>query len=313
MRHSLKAAAAAVSVASFVVVGAALPQAGATPGAKKLGAVTRGTGNSGTADSAKAAPTPAQSAKALLGMSAPANVWDQRVKEVGVGLQARRIFLNSLTASMNLPTQACNDGLYPIISFKTGGYSWSQVAAGDADAALKAMAAKLAALPCDAFVAIHHEPNGDGTPADWSAMQVHALPILGADPGVQVGVIGNGWWWSSMKRGLSDAEIAQWIPPSVIKVSDVIAGDTYQSSTTGEGSAVKIKNMSAWAKRVGGVKALGIGEFNAPTATGIADTMNALAADPLFAWACLWNANESFATVLTGARLSAFKSALAAW
>jgi hypothetical protein len=249
-------------------------------------------------------------------MSAPENLWAQRVKEVGPGLQARRVFVNSLTGSLSVATQACNAGMYPVISFKTGSYTWAQVAAGKADAALRSMATKLAALPCDVFVAVAHEPDGDGTPADWSSMQAHALPLLGPDPGVKVGVIGNGWWWSTTSKGLSDAQIAQWIPRAVINVSDVIAGDTYQASATGEEPATKIANMGAWARRVGGVKALGLGEFNAQTAQGIVNATGALGRDPLFAWGCLWNAfgpGAANATVLTGDRLIAFRQVLATW
>jgi hypothetical protein len=301
MRNSLKTAVAATAVASFIVLGVADQSAAIDPGAVKKG---------GAAATAKPA---AAAAKAKLGMSAPAASWAQRVKEVGPGLKARRIFLTSFTAGLSLPTKACNDGMYPVISMKPGSYSWSQVAAGQADSQLRAMATKLAALPCDVFVAVSHEPYGDGTPADWAKMQAHVLPILGPDPGVKVGVIANGWFWSSTKKGLSDAEIAQYIPRSVIAVSDVIASDTYQSAATGETAGVKMKNMGTWARRVGGVKALGVGEFNAPTASGITDATNALAADPLFAWGCLWNANQSVATVLTGDRLTAFRKALAAW
>jgi hypothetical protein len=308
MRNSLKAAVAATAVASFIVLGVADQSAAIDPGAVKKG------GAAGATTAAATTTTAATStAKAKLGMSAPASTWDQRVKEVGPGLEARRIFLTSFTAGLSLPTKACNAGLYPVISFKPGSYSWSQVAAGKADSDLKALATKLAALPCDVFVAVAHEPYGDGAPADWAKMQAHALPILGVDPGVKVGVIANGWFWSSMKKGLSDAEIAAYIPRSVIDVSDVIAGDTYQSSATGETAGNKMKNMGAWARRVGGVKALGVGEFNAPTASGITDATNALATDPMFAWGCLWNANQTPATVLTGDRLTAFRQALAAW
>ena len=143
-------------------------------------------------------------------MSAPNSLWDQRVTEVGSGLQARRLFFNGFTAGLSLASAACADGTYPVMSFKTGSYSWAQVAAGNADADLRALATKLAALPCDVFVAIHHEPEGDGTAADWSAMAVHALPILGGASGgnIKVGVIGNGWWWSAEARGYTDAEIA---------------------------------------------------------------------------------------------------------
>jgi hypothetical protein len=224
-------------------------------------------------------------------------------------------FFTSFDASLAKATEACNDGMYPVISFKTSSYSWAQVAAGNADATLGALHARLAALPCSVFVAIHHEPANDGAARDWAAMQVHALPIIGGPAGgnIKVGVIGNGWWWSGTSQGLTDAEIAQWIPRSVITVSDVIAGDTYQSTTTSEESAPKIKNMGSWARRVGGVKALGVGEFNGPTAIGITHAAAALGADPLFAWGCMWNATGGIATVLTGARLTAFRTALANW
>jgi hypothetical protein len=248
-------------------------------------------------------------------MSAPLNLWDQRVSEVGTGLQARRLFFADFTATLGKAQEACDAGMYPVMSFKTGAYTWAQVATGTADSALRSLATRLGALSCDVFVAVHHEPAGDGTAADWSAMQVHALPILGGPLGgkIKVGVIGNGWWWSGTSQGYTDAEIAAWITPGVRNVSDVIAGDTYQSTTTSEEVAPKIKNMGSWARRVGGVRALGVGEFNGPTAVGITHATDALAADPLFAWGCVWNADGSTATVLTGDRLAAFQTALTAW
>jgi hypothetical protein len=247
-------------------------------------------------------------------MSAPVGTWDTRVREVGSGLQARRIFLGSFTSSLTLPAQACRAGMYPVISFKTGSYTWGQVAHGKADAKLRSMAKKLAALSCNVFVAIHHEPYNDGTPRAWSRMQAHALPLLGRHKGVKVGVIANGWWWSSKgHRRLTRHQIAKWIPRSVIKVSDVIAADTYQMKVSGEEPSVKMKRMGRWARRVGGVKALGIAEFNSVTASGITHAVQQLAADPLFAWGCLWNVNGATARVLTGARLAAFKTALAHW
>jgi hypothetical protein len=249
-------------------------------------------------------------------MSAPQSDWAARVREVGPGLEARRVFVNSLTGGLGVATQACNDGMYPVISFKTGSYSWTQVASGAADAALRSLASRLGALPCDAFATIAHEPDGNGTAAQWSSMEAHALPLLGADPGVKVGVIGNGWWWSSTNRGLSDAELAAWIPRSVINVSDVIAGDTYQGKANGESPAAKMANMAAWARRVGGVQAMGLGEFNAQSGADITAITNELGGDSLWAWGCLWNANGgggANSTVLTGDRLAAFKQALASW
>jgi hypothetical protein len=205
--------------------------------------------------------------------------------------------------------------MYPVMSFKTTGYTWAQVAAGDADAKLRALATKLSALSCDGFVALHHEPAGDGAAADWAAMQIHALPILGGPSGgeVEVGVIGNGWWFSPSKQGYTDAEIAAYITPGVKAVSDVIASDTYQMTDTSEEAAPKIIGMAAWARRTGGVKALGLGEFNAATPAAITNATNALAADPMYAWGCLWNADLNTVHILSGDRLVAFKTALADW
>jgi hypothetical protein len=250
---------------------------------------------------------PGSGSGVMFGMSAPALEWGKRVAEVGPGLRARRIFLTSFSASLNQVKSAQADGLYPVVSFKTGGYSWADVAAGRADADLKAMAAKLDALSGPVFVAVHHEPEKDGTPQAWSAMQVHALPILGRGNDVFVGVIGNGWWWSAKAKGYSDAQIAQWITPGVRKVSDVIAGDTYDGG--GEDAGVKIRRMSAWAGRVG-VSRLGVGEFNGQSAAAITHATDAAKADPRFVWACVWNSNTGPVTVLTGARLAAFRAAL---
>jgi hypothetical protein len=285
--------------------------AGLAFGGNTASAVTPVGSHKGTAAAATPAP------KALLGMSAPSASWAQRVSEVGQGLEARRIFVSSLTGSLSLATQACNAGMRPILSFKTGSYTWAQVAAGNADSDLVALHNKLVALPCPVFVAVHHEPAADGTAADWAKMQVRALPILGgtiADKKVTVGVIGNGWWFNT-KGGYTDAQIATYVTPGVRAVSDVIAADTYMgSTTTGEGPGPKMVNMSKWATRMGDVRALGIGEFNANTPATISAATNVLATDPKFAWGCVFNSDVgALGKVLTGTRLTAFKTALAGW
>lgn len=264
--------------------------------------------------------------KALLGMSAPAASWSQRVSEVGPGLEARRVFFSSFTASISLATTACNAGMSPVMSFKTGSYTWAQVAAGSADAALRALATKINALPCDAFVAIHHEPSaGAGTPtageggtaADFAKMQAHALPILGGAIGgkVKVGPIGNGWWFNT-KGGLTDAQLKVWVSPAVLAAADFVGADTYQGKSTAETVASKIQRMGAWARRTTGVRALGLGEFNMQTTQGMTDATNALGSDPLFAFGCIWNMDgtgSANAHVLKGDMLTAFKTALSNW
>jgi hypothetical protein len=214
----------------------------------------------------------------------------------------------------------------PIMSFKTSPYTWAQVAAGNADAALRSLATKINALPCNSFVAIHHEPAaGASTPtvgeggsdADYARMQAHALPILGGAIGgkVKVGPIGNGWWFNT-KGGLSDAQLKVWVSPAVLAASDFVAADTYQGQATAETVASKITRMGAWARRTTGVRGLGLGEFNMQTSQGMTDATAALKKDPLFAFGCVWNMDGTGAAnahVLTGAMLTEFKKALANW
>lgn len=256
-------------------------------------------------------PPPPVVKRPLLGMSAPDSLWDQRVKEVGPGLQARRLFYTSFTASLSLAKAAIAAGQLPVISYKVP--SWSGVAQGKYDGDLRALAVSLAALGGPVFVALHHEPAGDGLAADWAAMQVHALPILKAGgSNITVGCIGNGWWFNT-SGGYTDAQLATYFTPAVRKVSDVIAADTYQMTAGAEGPGPKMKRMAAWARRVGDVKALGVGEFNAQSAADISNACAALKNEPLFAWGLLWNSDTSTVTHLSGDRLAAFKSALAAW
>jgi hypothetical protein len=265
--------------------------------------------------------------KALLGMSAPVGTWDQRVKEVGPGLQARRIFVSSFTGSLSLATTACNAGMRPVISFKEGSFTWAQIASGAADSQLQALHTRLVALPCAVFATIHHEPaSGAGTPlvgengtaAQYAAAMAHAFPILGGmttDPEVQVGPIGNGWWFNT-KGGLSDAQLKVWLSPAVLAASDFVASDTYQGTASAETVASKIQRMGAWARRTPGVRGLGLGEFNMQTPQGMTAALAALKADPMFLFGNVWNNNGTGAAnahVLTGAMLTAFQTGLKNW
>ena len=252
---------------------------------------------------------------ALYGMSAPDSEWDARANEVGPGLRSRRIFLTSLDASLGKVTEACAAGLYPIVSFKTSPYSWAQVAAGDADAVLADLRTRLVAQ-CDLFATLHHEPSNDGAPAEWAAMHARAFPILGSGEGISVGPIANGFFWSDTAQGLTDSEISEYIPQTVLDVSDVVMADTYHGGTTAsprEEAAVKIRNLSAWATRHG-VARLGLGEWNGITAEAITNACAAIDADPRYGPVAIFNsADNNRAGVnwqLTGDRLAAFRGCL---
>ena len=81
----------------------------------------------------------------------------------------------------------------PWISFKLP-YSWADMAAGKGDAWTRDLATRLSKLNGPVWLALHHEPEGDGTMADWTAMQEHLAPIVRATaPNVAYSVILMGW------------------------------------------------------------------------------------------------------------------------
>ncbi len=261
--------------------------------------------------------TPAPIAKTVvrIGMSSPAGQWDTRLAETG-GVDSRRIFDDLATPDfgISLAKSETAAGRMPILSFKIPSNDWAGVGQGTYDAQLKSLATELAAVPGPVFVTLHHEPSGDGTPTNYASMMRQALPILGAPANVDAGPIVNGFWWSNGPQGLSDAEIAQWLPADVLSVSEVVAADTYHGGTAeqpGEHAGVKITRLSEWADRVG-VKRLGIGEYNGLNAAAITAAGDAILADPRFAFAAIFNSSvnnrEGIDWTLTGDRLAAFQA-----
>lgn len=259
-------------------------------------------------------PSPPSSGTTVFGMSAPDDKWDERLAQVGgpTNIKFRRIFYTTLNQSSYTKVQeAINDGMVPVISWKVSPYTWAEVGSGQADAALQTIVTRLNAIPGKKHLVLHHEPAGDGTAVDFVAMQLRALPILKTAQQATVGPIANGWWWSARSQGYTDAEINEWLPNSVINLSDVIAADTYQDETLNEDGSVKAQRLADWAKRKGNVDAIGIGEFNGWTASAITNVMNVVKAEPLFEWALVWNSGPTGLGIpLEGDRLDAFKAGI---
>jgi hypothetical protein len=273
-------------------------------------------------------PPPTDGPTPLIGMSSPANVWDARaaaVQATGGRLQARRIFGNSLTDVPSTVGDAIRDGMAPVLSFKPGSYTWGQIASGAADADLRATGAKLKALGGLMFVTIHHEPSKQslgptkgegGTAAEFAAMQSHACDVLkAAAPNIRYGVIANGWWWTAGKARFTDAQIEVWLPKALRQKLDFIAADDY-SPDGGESGLVKTRNRVAWANRVGGVKATGIGETNAFVAKDLTDIFAYAKTEPMFAggFACVWNSTgDSYLPLDQTGLLDDFQAILKNW
>lgn len=109
-----------------------------------------------------------------------------------LGLHRTYWSTSKVSASISQAMADVEAGRIPWLSYKLG-VSWSDAAAGAADAAIKALAAKLATVPGEVWVAIHHEPEGDGNLVKWVALQQRLLPLLAAAPNVRTSIILTAW------------------------------------------------------------------------------------------------------------------------
>ncbi len=124
------------------------------------------------------------------------NNGDPSAMEASAGrtLGLRRTYWNysNIASSIRSATADANAGRIPWLSYKLPG-SWADAAAGKADAQTKELAKQLATVPGEVWVAIHHEPEGDGNLSDWVALQKRLLPLLAAAPNVRTSIILTAW------------------------------------------------------------------------------------------------------------------------
>lgn len=92
------------------------------------------------------------------------------------------------------------NGRLPWISFKTPyapgtstPMSWERMVAGEGDDWAMDVAEQLGRLPGPVWVAVHHEPEGDGDEQAWKAMQQRLAPFFRAYPNIAFTVILTGW------------------------------------------------------------------------------------------------------------------------
>lgn len=115
-------------------------------------------------------------------------------QEVGGPTGVHRTYYQSNGVSSAVSTAMADHaaGRVPWVSFKLP-YSWSQMKAGAGDAWAQDIANRLGALDGPVWVAFHHEPEGDGPPADWVAIQQRLSPIMQAKPNIAYSIILMGW------------------------------------------------------------------------------------------------------------------------
>jgi hypothetical protein len=248
----------------------------------------------------------------LIGMSAPADEWAERVAGVGAGLAARRIFADladGASSQIRLVEEAHAAGMLPVISYKVGG-DVAGAMAGKYNAVADQAAAKLASYGLPTAVTFWHEPRGDLSGAEYTAASKQILPNFKRGE-LRVGPILNGWLLDNNMD-----EFASFCPDDLLPLWDWFGIDTYQSgSLTAPGPRLpetRIPALSAYVTSRGyGHLPLGVGEYNGFTREAIAGAGEALLTTPNVWFGCLWNTTRDRNVVLEGDRLTAFQQTLA--
>jgi hypothetical protein len=255
-------------------------------------------------------PTPVAGA-ALIGMSAPTSLWDQRVSEVGGGLAARRIFAdlaNGATSQIRTVERAHAAGMLPVISYKVGG-DIDGARNGRFNAVAEAAATRLASYGLPTAVTFWHEPSPDVTGAEYAAASKQLLPIFKRDE-LRVGPILNGWLLDNKQ-----STFASYCPDEMFTIWDWFGIDTYESGTmTSPGvrkPADRIPAMAKFLSSRGHSLPMAVGEYNGYSAATIAAAGEALMSTPNVWFGCVWNSSGGKGLPLEGDRLKAFQRTLA--
>jgi len=144
----------------------------------------------------------------------------------------------------------------PWMSFSAP-YSWSDMAAGRGDAWARDLATKMKAVNGPVWVAVAHEPEGDGDMQKWKAMQAHLAPIMrGIAPNLGYTIILMGYHelYGAAKYRLS----VIW-PKTTIDVAGFDIYEKYGVQKSGQPMITTWKDikgkyfapLSAWAKSTG--------------------------------------------------------------
>lgn len=253
-------------------------------------------------------PTPT-AAKKIIGMSAPANLWAQRVSEVGsCGLEARRIFADLAKGAQDkrsLIEDAIADGMMPVVSYKVGG-NVTGAGQGAFDTVANQAAAFLDGYNVPMAVTIWHEPNGDMTGPQYVAMTERLLPFFKRGQ-LKVGPIYNGFLVDTAN---GTNTLRTFTSPTLWNLWDYFGYDTYDGPN--RNPADRIDPMLAFVAANGkpNIPQL-IGEYNGIDAAAITELGNEVLETPTFWAALLWNTDADAsigATHLSGDRLAAFQA-----
>ena len=115
---------------------------------------------------------------AAYGSNSSVTAWERRMHRT---LGVHRTFWSGHSVAAAIRTARADAAHHrlPWLSFKPP-YSWAQMAAGRGDAWARGLARQIRTVRGPVWVAIHHEPEGDGNIQTWKAMQKRLAPIMRA-------------------------------------------------------------------------------------------------------------------------------------
>jgi hypothetical protein len=245
-------------------------------------------------------------------MSAPADAWNTRARQVGRGLRARRIFADLSRGAdhqIELVRQAHRAGMLPVISYKVGGNA-AGAAAGEFNAVAERAARRLAAFDRPTAVAFWHEPYGNLTPGQYVAASKQLLPIFSRGQ-LRVGPLLNGWLLDDRR-----AEFREFCPDELFRLWDWFGIDTYESGTMANPGPHKpgqrVKALRRYLRARGyGRMPIGVGEYNGYRSKTVRKAGKAVLNTDNVWFGCVWNNTGGKGYQLEGARLDAFRHTLA--
>ena len=139
----------------------------------------------------------------------------------------------------------------PWMSFKAP-YSWSAMASGTGDAWARNLATKMKSVNGPVWVAVHHEPEGDGDIQTWKRMQARLAPIMrAAAPNLGYSIILMGY---HQFQGAAKYSLSRTWPNTKI---DVVGFDIYEMYGSKGSHKWKrftrdyFKPIRAWSKKTG--------------------------------------------------------------
>jgi hypothetical protein len=245
--HLLVALLGALLVA---LVAALLPALGSAPARAAASTLSNG-----CAVSARGIPSCGAYVGAAYGANTDVKPWESTM---GKNLGVHRTYWSPSQVGSAVNTAKADVASHRIgwLSFKAP-YSWKEMAAGKGDAWAKDLATRMKSIGGPVWVAVHHEPEGEGDMQQWKAMQARLAPIMRAaapNLGYSIILMGYHQFLGDKKYALS----ATW-PNTKIDVAGFDIYEKYGVQKSGEPMTTEWKDfknlyfakLQQWSKSTG--------------------------------------------------------------